>query len=193
MKESTVPAWRRPRNFRLANGLRGQCSIARGWLVDRSHLKIGRKLSASISTCREPVSLPEEVPLTARPGGKMPEQRDDAMAFDSRPDVIVAHSLGPSRIKGAQSYGACQRGLFPQPTWRRELLVKVLRRKTGVRVQATTMSRTPARETAVLFLLRLWTLHETYLRLKKFHVILDNFSIHSSAEVQSSLQTPGGR
>lgn len=179
---------------------------------------------------------------------------------------------------------------FPRPTWTRELLVKVLKRKTGVCVHVTTMSRalraigarrgrprptvgcpwpeaqktrrlceiqrmldtlprnedavfedeadihlnpkigldwmnrgiqktvlTPGqnqkryiagaldsrthrmvwvvgqKKTAVLFLLLLWKLHEAYPRAKKIHVILDNFSIHSSAEVQSSLNTPIGR
>lgn len=48
-------------------------------------------------------------------------------------------------------------------------------------------------KTAILFLLLLWKLHESYPRAKKIHVILDNFSIHSSALVQSSLQTPAGR
>jgi transposase len=179
---------------------------------------------------------------------------------------------------------------FPRPTWTRELLVKVLKRKTGVCVHVTTMSRalraigarrgrprptvgcpgpeaqkarrlreiqrvlgtlprnevavyedeadlplnpkigldwmnrstqktvlTPGQnqkryvagaldsrtrrrvwvigqhKTAILFLLLLWKLHETYPRAKKIQVILDNFRIHSSAEVQSSLNTPVGR
>ena len=179
---------------------------------------------------------------------------------------------------------------FPRPTWTRELLVKVLKRKTGVCVHVTTMSRalraigarrgrprptvgcpwpeaqksrrlreiqqvldtlprnevavyedeadihlnpkigldwmnrgtqktvlTPGQnqkryiagaldsrtrrmvwvigqhKTAILFLRLLWKLHETYPRAKKIHVILDNFSIHSSTVVQSSLQTPVGR
>lgn len=49
------------------------------------------------------------------------------------------------------------------------------------------------RKSAILFLLLLWKLHEEYPDAKIIHVILDNYSIHSSAEVQSSLETEVGR
>ena len=49
------------------------------------------------------------------------------------------------------------------------------------------------RKSAILFLLLLWKLHEEYPKAKKIHVILDNYSIHSAAEVLSSLQTDVGR
>jgi hypothetical protein len=49
------------------------------------------------------------------------------------------------------------------------------------------------KKTAILFLLLLWKLHESYPRAQKIPVILDNDSIYSSVVVQSSLQTPAGQ
>lgn len=50
-----------------------------------------------------------------------------------------------------------------------------------------------SRKSAILFLLLLWKLHEEYPKAKIIPVILDNYSIHSSAEVLSSLETKEGR
>lgn len=183
-----------------------------------------------------------------------------------------------------QEYG------FRRPTWTREMLVQVLKRKTGVQVDVSTMSRAlaqigarrgrpkptvecpwsraaktrrlreidrlldslPADEVAVyedevdihlnpkigldwmvegqqkevvtpgqnekrylagaqdaatgeliwvegekkdslLFIRLLWELTQHYPTAKKIHVILDNYSIHSTQQVQLSLQTPEGQ
>jgi hypothetical protein len=49
------------------------------------------------------------------------------------------------------------------------------------------------RKTSYLFLLLLWELVTRHPTAKKIHVILDNYGIHTSRLVQSSLQTPEGR
>lgn len=179
---------------------------------------------------------------------------------------------------------------FPRPTWTREMLVEVLKRKTGVEVDVSTMSRAlaqigarrgrpkptvecpwskaaktsrlrqieqlldtlPADEVAVyedevdihlnpkigldwmvegqqkevmtpgqnhkrylagtqdvatgelfwvegekkdslLFICLLWKLTQHYRKAKKIHVILDNYSIHSTQQVELSLETPEGQ
>lgn len=45
---------------------------------------------------------------------------------------------------------------------------------------------------SLLFILLLWKLHEHYPEAKKIHVILDNYSIHSTQQVQQSLATEAG-
>lgn len=179
---------------------------------------------------------------------------------------------------------------FRRPTWTREMLVKVLKRKTGVQVDVSTMSRAlaqigtrrgrpkptvecpwskaaktrrlrqidelldnlPSDEVAVyedevdihlnpkigldwmvegqqkevmtpgqnekrylagaqdvttgellwvegdkkdslLFICLLWELTQYYPKAKKIHVILDNYSIHSTQQVELSLETPDGQ
>lgn len=49
------------------------------------------------------------------------------------------------------------------------------------------------RKTTLLFIRNLWALHERYPDAKKIHVILDNYSIHSTAEVETSLATKLGK
>lgn len=44
-----------------------------------------------------------------------------------------------------------------------------------------------------LFLRLLWKLHEHYSQARRIHVILDNYSIHHTQQVQESLQTPAGK
>lgn len=46
---------------------------------------------------------------------------------------------------------------------------------------------------SLLFILLLWKLTQHYHTAKKIHVILDNYSIHSTQQVQLSLQTPEGQ
>jgi transposase len=46
---------------------------------------------------------------------------------------------------------------------------------------------------SMLFILLLWELHQRYPDAKKIHVILDNYSIHSTKEVEETLATPAGR
>lgn len=45
------------------------------------------------------------------------------------------------------------------------------------------------RKNSLLFIQLLWKLHQQYPKAKKIHVILDNYSIHSTEEVASSLAT----
>lgn len=45
---------------------------------------------------------------------------------------------------------------------------------------------------SLLFILLLWKLHEHYPQAKKIHVILDNYSIHSTEQVKKSLATEAG-
>lgn len=45
---------------------------------------------------------------------------------------------------------------------------------------------------SLLFILLLWKLHEHYPQAKKIHVILDNYSIHSTQQVKKSLATEHG-
>lgn len=49
------------------------------------------------------------------------------------------------------------------------------------------------RKNSLLFIQLLWKLHQQYPKAKKIHVILDNYSIHSTEEVASSLATKAGR
>ncbi len=49
------------------------------------------------------------------------------------------------------------------------------------------------RKTGVLFLRLLWELVMHYREAKVIHVILDNYSIHSTKQVEVSLKTPEGR
>ena len=82
---------RRPRKFQLAFELRGQGSIASESLADHALLKkVGRETAASITICREPVSSPANVPLTARPSAKVAEQRCAAIPFDTRTEGTLA-------------------------------------------------------------------------------------------------------
>jgi len=46
---------------------------------------------------------------------------------------------------------------------------------------------------SLLFIRLLWELHQHYPRAKKIHVILDNYSIHSTEQVRQSLATEAGR
>jgi len=48
-------------------------------------------------------------------------------------------------------------------------------------------------KTSLLFIQMLWKLVTHYANAKKIHVILDNYAIHSSAQVQLSLTTPEGQ
>jgi transposase len=45
----------------------------------------------------------------------------------------------------------------------------------------------------MLFIHLLWELHERYPEAKKIHVILDNYSIHSTREVEKTLASPHGQ
>jgi transposase len=49
------------------------------------------------------------------------------------------------------------------------------------------------RKTSLLFLQLLWRLTQRYAEAKVIHVILDNYAIHSTQQVEVSLQTPEGR
>lgn len=49
------------------------------------------------------------------------------------------------------------------------------------------------KKNTILFIQLLWELHNRYPNAKKIHVILDNYSIHSTAEVEKTLATTAGR
>ena len=49
------------------------------------------------------------------------------------------------------------------------------------------------KKNALLFLRLLWKLHETYPNARRIHVIIDNYSIHSTEQVQVSLKTEAGK
>jgi len=49
------------------------------------------------------------------------------------------------------------------------------------------------RKNSVLFVFLLWELVQRYPHARKIHVVLDNFSIHTTQLVKSSLETPEGR
>lgn len=49
------------------------------------------------------------------------------------------------------------------------------------------------RKDSMLFVDMLWTLLETYPRAKKIHIILDNYSIHSTQMAQLTLDSPKGK
>ncbi len=49
------------------------------------------------------------------------------------------------------------------------------------------------KKNALLFLRLLWKLHETYPNARRIHVIIDNYSIHSTEQVKVSLKTEAGK
>jgi transposase len=108
---------------------------------------------------------------------------DEVAVYEDEVDVHLNPKIGLDwMVKGQQ-----KEVLTPGQNEKR-YLAGALNAKTGELIWVEGDSKN-----SLLFIQLLWKLHQQYPKAKKIHVILDNYSIHSTEEVASSLATKAGR
>lgn len=108
---------------------------------------------------------------------------DEVAVYEDEVDIHLNPKIGLDwMVKGQQ-----KEVLTPGQNEKR-YLAGALNAKTGERIWVEGDSKN-----SLLFIQLLWLLHERYPNAKKIHVILDNYSIHSTEEVARTLASKAGQ
>lgn len=108
---------------------------------------------------------------------------DEVVVYEDEVDVHLNPKIGLDwMVKGQQ-----KEVLTPGQN-EKQYLAGALNPKTGELTWVEGDSKN-----SLLFIQLLWKLHEQYPNAKKIHVILDNYSIHSTEEVAKTLATKAGQ
>jgi transposase len=108
---------------------------------------------------------------------------DEVAVYEDEVDVHLNPKIGLDwMVRGQQ-----KEVLTPGQNEKR-YLAGALNAKTGELIWAESDSKN-----SLLFIELLWQLHQRYPNAKKIHVILDNYSIHSTEEVAKTLATEAGQ
>jgi len=108
---------------------------------------------------------------------------DEVAVYEDEVDIHLNPKIGLDwMVKGQQ-----KEVLTPGQN-EKQYLAGALNPKTGELIWAES-----DKKNSLLFIQLLWKLHERYPQAKKIHVILDNYSIHSTEEVAKTLATVAGQ
>ena len=108
---------------------------------------------------------------------------DEVAVYEDEVDIHLNPKIGLDwMVRGQQ-----KEVLTPGQNDKR-YLAGALNARTGELIWAESDSKN-----SLLFIQLLWKLHQRYPNAKKIHVILDNYSIHSTEEVAKTLETKAGQ
>ena len=108
---------------------------------------------------------------------------DEVAVYEDEVDIHLNPKIGLDwMVRGQQ-----KEVLTPGQNDKR-YLAGALNARTGELIWAESDSKN-----SLLFIQLLWKLHQRYPNTKKIHVILDNYSIHSTEEVAKTLETKAGQ
>jgi transposase len=108
---------------------------------------------------------------------------DEVAVYEDEVDIHLNPKIGLDWMVQAQ-----QKEVLTPGQNEKRYLAGALNAKTGELIWVAGDSKN-----SLLFIRLLWELHQRYPEAQKIHVVLDNYSIHSTHEVETTLATPDGQ